>query len=101
MSGRKPEVIEIEAGRRWLVESRSYAPGAYWLVTYAMEPYVSVAGEARTRWEMRCPCPKGKVEAEVDLQFRSPCAHMRAVVAFQEAKHRRPAAPVNASAFVD
>lgn len=100
-AARTPEVIEIEAGRHWMVESRSVAPGAFWSVTYALEPYISVEGEARTRWEMRCPCPKGKAEVVYAIEARMPCAHMRAVVAHQDAKHRRPSAPINASTFVD
>ena len=104
MSARRtPEVVEVEAGRRWLVESRSYAPGTSWTVTYALEPYMvdEATGRDRTRWEMRCPCPYGAAQVDYPLELRAPCAHMRAVVAFTEAKHRRPAARVNASAFVD
>lgn len=100
---RTPEVIEVEIGRRWLVESRTFAPGAYWRVTYSLVPYMvdEVTGRERTRWEMRCPCPRGAAQADYPLELREPCAHMRAAVAHQEAKHRRPAAPVNVSALVD
>jgi hypothetical protein len=103
VSARLPNIIEVESGRRWLAESRKFAPGTYWTVTYAMEPYAldEVTGRYRKRWEMRCTCPHGEAQVDYPLELRTPCAHMRAAVAHTDAKHRRPAAPVNASAFVD
>lgn len=96
-----PAVTEIDPGRHWEVESRSFAPGATWAVTYRMEAYAVDATGDRLRWEMRCPCPHGARQLPLPLYERRPCAHMRAVVAFQEAKHRRPAARINAGLFCD
>lgn len=107
MSPRKaPEVIEVEVeeGGRWLVESRSYAPGAFWNVTYALHPYDDVrafGGRFRLRYEMRCPCPHGRKQVERPLPERAPCAHLEAVVRFQVAKQARPVMPANVSALVD
>lgn len=102
MSPRKaPEVIEAEAGARWLVESRSYAPGAFWAVTYRLHSYDRRNGSVGDRYEMRCPCPHGSRQVERPLAERAPCAHMEAVVRFQVAKQARPNAPVNVAALVE
>lgn len=94
-----PEVIEVDPGSRWLVASRKHTPGAFWSVSYGLEYY---GEQGRTRWEMRCACPHGRSQLVVDdLSERSSCAHLRAVVAFQNAKHARPAMAPNVSAMVD
>lgn len=99
---RRPEVIEVEPGARWLVESRKVAPGAYWLVTYRLERYERPAGRGHgKRYEMRCPCPHARREECEPLADRIPCAHMRAVIEHQRAKQARPTMPVNVAAMVD
>ena len=98
MSARVPAVVEVDPGHRWEVESRSYAPGTTWTVTYLLEVY---EGQERSRWEMRCPCPHGTRQLALPLDARTPCAHMRAVVAFREALHRRPRPRINAALFCD
>lgn len=97
-----PAVTEVDPGHHWEVESRSVAPGTTWAVTYRMEVYDADAlNGARRRWEMRCPCPHGAHQLALPLDARTPCAHMRAVVDFTAAKHRRPPSRFNPSMFVD
>lgn len=98
---RVPAVVEVDPGHRWEVESRSFAPGTTWTVTYLLEVYATDEGRERSRWEMRCPCPHGARQLALPLDARTPCAHMRAVVDFTAAKHRRPPSRFNPSMFVD
>lgn len=106
------EVVEVDGGARWLVESRSFAPGAFWNVTYRMEHYVrrraadsepnAGAVAMGERYELRCACPHGARQASnPDLSTRTPCRHLDAVVRFQVAKQARPVAPVNVAALCD
>lgn len=96
-----PAVTEVDPGHHWEVESRSFAPGTTWTVTYLLEVYATDEGRDRSHWEMRCPCPHGARQLSLPLDARTPCAHMRAVVAFREAKHRRLPSRFNPSMFVD
>jgi hypothetical protein len=89
-----PEVVAI--GRnRWIVASRSVAPGSYWPVTLTHQGGHSV---------MRCCCPAGRRLDDLSLTERyerNGCRHLVAVVRFESDLHRRPEAPVNASKWVD
>ncbi len=91
-----PEVIALGTSPggtgRWMVASKSVAPGAYWAVSLTHEGAASV---------MHCPCPAGRRLEGVPLPERRGCRHLVAVVRFVNNMHRRPAMPCNPSAWVD
>ncbi len=86
-------IADVVPTRRnvWMVSSRSN-PGAYWPVRL-----IHIGG----RSEMTCPCPAGRRYGREPLESRLACRHMKAVTAFENERHKRPAAPVNVSALVD
>ncbi len=90
-----PEVIPLgEHANRWMVASKS-APGSYWPVS------ITHLGGATV---YVCPCPAGRRLAELSVADQSAergCRHLRAVVAHENERNRRPSMPCDSAKWVD